>query len=844
MPKKTSNDGSKQQKETQPKKSQTSHSQKMLIDASHQEEIRVAVMSKDKLEDFDIESLVRKQLKGNIFLAKVTRVEPSLQAAFVNYGGNRHGFLPFSEIHPDYFRIPVEDKQKLIEEEERIRAELAEEQHAIDDQDDDDQPDDIEHEDASEDESDDDVVDASDDDEAKAEDESDSDNGEEKSEADGNQNKGRGRRRGRYRGRGRNRSQGARRKESEIVDDAETTTVDRNYLWKRMRRSYKIQEVIKRGQIMLVQITKEERGNKGAAATTYITLPGRYSVLMPNSAQGGGVSRKIADRQDRKRMKSLLDELSLSAGMSVILRTAGVTRTKTEIKRDLDYLLRLWDSIRELTLKSTAPAMIYEEANLIKRAIRDIYHKDVDEVVISGDEGYKQAREMMKLLIPSHVRKVKQYKDDVPLFTKRGIERQIEAINSNTVQLRSGGYLVINPTEALVSIDVNSGRATRERHIEETALNTNLEAAEEVARQLRLRDLGGLVVIDFIDMETYRNNRQVEKKLRDALSNDRARVQVGKISTFGLLELSRQRLRPSLNETNFQTCPHCNGNGFVKTVDSAALSVLRAVEDAAIAKKESDITVDLPTKVGLYLFNEKRGEIASLEQRYGIRISFSFDDEMGPSDHVIESLKPQQSAPKDKDEDESENSEQDNAPQNNSDNQERKGKRSRNNRNRRRGRNQDRRDENSQNNSEDNTEAKTDAPEKTDTSEPVSEEKAPAEKAAVEDKPAKPKSPRKKPAAKSAPKEEKTEKTEMPKDAGEAKDKAAAEDKPAKKPSRAKAPARKKAEKADKEDGIVIEKASNDSAKAEPEPKKPSEHEVINKAPDSKKRGWWKKIVE
>ncbi|MFP4314276.1 MAG: Rne/Rng family ribonuclease, partial [Alphaproteobacteria bacterium] len=585
---------------------------RMLIDATHDEETRVAVVDdkNNRLLEFDYENKYRKPLKGSIFLAKVTRVEPSLQAAFVNFGGNRHGFLPFSEIHPDYYRIPISDREALIEEQEALLAEEEEKREAEEEKGDDqisDVNDDLDEEDDDLDEieainadgaagdnnvddvekgeaksgqgrgrkiskkSDDESENGDDETQAEAseaEEDTDTDNDNEDSENNGNRrgryNNRRGRRGGRGRGNGRHRRAAHSSQRVEVLGGTEYE--DDNSGAERfrfnLRRQYKIQEVIKRGQIMLVQASREERGNKGAAVTTYLSLPGRYGVLMPNSPRSGGVSRKIAKYEDRQRMRKILKDLDVPKGMSVILRTAGVARTKTEIKRDVDYLMRLWNDIRELTLQSSAPALIYEEADLIKRAVRDLYTRDVEEVQVAGDEGYKTARKFMKMMIPSHVKKVKDYKDEkIPLFHKYGVENQISEMSETTARLKSGGYLVINPTEALVSIDVNSGRATKERHIEETALNTNMEAAEEVARQLRLRDLGGLVVVDFIDMEDRRNNARVERKLKEALSQDRARIQIGRISSFGLLEMSRQRLNPSLTEAQFDTCDKCEGRG-------------------------------------------------------------------------------------------------------------------------------------------------------------------------------------------------------------------------------------------------------------------------------------------
>ncbi len=609
---------------------------RMLVDATHPEETRVVVVHGNRLEEFDFETASRKQLKGNIYLAKVTRVEPSLQAAFIEYGGNRHGFLAFSEIHPDYYRIPVDDRQQLLaNEEETLRqAEEAEGNGeaeagdgALDDplHDPRDGDDDAfltaepaaEEDDAAADDDDEDTprAEASEDVEDAEEENGEAENGEAE-------------------------NGDAPRKGSVETVGGDGVDEARERRLAKIRRSYKIQEVIKRRQIMLVQVTKEERGNKGAALTTYLSLAGRYCVLMPNTPRGGGISRKIANPKDRKRMKAILDQLDLPEGMAVILRTAGLERTRTEIKRDLDYLLRLWDSIRETTLESTAPTLIHEEANLIKRAIRDLYSKDIDEIDVAGDDGYRTAKDFMRMLVPSHARKVKPYREEaIPLFQRYQIEAQIDAMHSPTVQLKSGGYIVINPTEALVAIDVNSGRATRERNIEETAYRTNLEAAEEVARQLRLRDLAGLIVIDFIDMEQDRHNNAVERKLKDALRHDRARIQVGRISHFGLLEMSRQRLRPSLVETNFDTCPRCEGAGLIRSIGSASLHILRAIEEEGIRQRSAEITVTVPTEIALYLLNEKRDALVEVEQRYGFRVLLRGDDTLIAPDHRLQTTR-------------------------------------------------------------------------------------------------------------------------------------------------------------------------------------------------------------
>jgi ribonuclease E len=655
---------------------------KMLIDAAHPEETRVVVVKGNRVEEFDYESANKKQLRGNIYLAKVTRVEPSLQAAFVDYGGNRHGFLAFTEIHPDYYQIPVADRQALLEEEaaEQSRASAEE---------------------------------AAEDDEAAA---------------------GRRRRRGR-RGRGRHEGQGRREvergspspaesvaiarleiapedeidttpqeggsvameasdlvhevsepaeraddleddvaestvrnapEEDEDDDDAEqaetvgqpvamkegngevtTETVESvgsedaleelpERTRRRRGRPYKIQEVIRRRQIILVQVVKEERGNKGAALTTYLSLAGRYTVLMPNTARGGGISRKITQPTDRKRLREIAGELEVPEGMGLIIRTAGAQRTKTEIKRDYDYLLRLWENVRDLTLKSTAPALVYEEGSLIKRSIRDLYNKDIDEVLVAGDDAYREAKDFMRMLMPSHAKNVKPYKEPEPVFIRYQVERQLAAMFSPQVVLKSGGYIVINQTEALVSIDVNSGKATREHNIEDTALKTNLEASDEIARQLRLRDLAGLIVIDFIDMDERRNNRLVERRLKEALRNDRARIQVGRISHFGLLEMSRQRLRTGMLEGSTKPCPVCQGTGMVRSVESVALDILRSVEDRLITDGVVPLVATTAVDVALYILNQKRAHLNDIQMRYRTPITVTADENMHVSQFVIE----------------------------------------------------------------------------------------------------------------------------------------------------------------------------------------------------------------
>ena len=704
---------------------------KMLIDASHPEETRVVVLKGNRIEEFDFESAARRQLKGNIYLAKVTRVEPSLQAAFIEYGGNRHGFLAFSEIHPDYYQIPLADRLALLQAEE--------EEHAREAADEDD-------------------------------------------EGESNGRRGRGRSRDRDRGRGERR--GPRGEEnteggveeisepeyaedaeaagddsyaedhgpetgedespdSHVLDMSESEVIEGEAVEyhdetdegddtppraepmsanhedpsvsepvaegsepsepeqdiearlaeqpteaemeaaapvpsmqhgmpgelgngieevgedpdavrvesigaedaleevpqrrrKVQRKQYKIQEVIKRRQVILVQVVKEERGNKGAALTTYLSLAGRYCVLMPNTARGGGISRKITDSGDRRRLKEMVKEIEVPQGMGLIVRTAGAQRTKTEIKRDYDYLLRLWESVRDLTLKSQAPALVYEEGSLVKRAIRDLYTKDVDEVIVEGDEAYREVKDFMKMLMPSHAKNVKPYKDSRPLFSRYQAESQLDGLYSPTVTLPSGGYMVINQTEALVAVDINSGKATREHNIEDTAYKTNLEASDEIARQLRLRDLAGLVVIDFIDMEEKRNNRNVERRLKDALKNDRARIQVGHISHFGLLEMSRQRLRPGLLEGSSRTCPHCEGRGIVRSISSCGLSVLRAIEEHLIARKPENLTVKCTREIAFYILNEKRDNLLSIETTYGISVFITPSDEMKGSQALIE----------------------------------------------------------------------------------------------------------------------------------------------------------------------------------------------------------------
>jgi ribonuclease E len=689
---------------------------RMLIDATHAEETRVVVLDGSRLEDFDVETATKRQLKGNIYLAKVVRVEPSLQAAFVEYGGNRHGFLAFAEIHPDYYQIPVADRQRLIAaelEQARLEEEQADLEMALesagsnhDEQPDIAQPFAIEAE----------VVrgpveaeaiagevpaevepvamdataeaapaveglaaelqaeaDAAPEPDAPTEPAgrqpepeqtaAEEDPGEEP------------------------RHEAAPPEYAEQAPDpfdvpapftdnaeepyrasADDESNDRDDLdvgdsdapppetvgggdhdtgeerserrpQPRYMRNYKIQEVIHRRQILLIQVVKEERGTKGAALTTYLSLAGRFSVLMPNSPRGGGISRKITSATDRRRLKEVMTELEIPKGMGMIVRTAGAQRPKPEIRRDCEYLLRLWDDIRDLTMKSSAPALIYEEASLIKRAIRDVYSRDIDEILVDGEEGWRAAHDFMRMLMPTHAKKVQLWRDPQPLFARGQVEAQLDAMLQPIVQLRSGGYLVIDQTEALVAIDVNSGRSTRERNIEETALRTNLEAADEAARQLRLRDLAGLIVIDFIDMESKRHNAMVERRIKDALKNDRARIQVGHISHFGLLEMSRQRLRPSLAEASFIACTHCGGTGHVRSTENAAIHVLRGIEEEGGKRRAAEVMVHMATAIALYLLNHKRDRLQEIEQRYGMRVIVAADDAQSGSDYRIDRVR-------------------------------------------------------------------------------------------------------------------------------------------------------------------------------------------------------------
>jgi ribonuclease E len=761
---------------------------KMLIDASHPEETRVAVVRGNRIEEFDFEAQAKKQLRGNIYLAKVTRVEPSLQAAFIDYGGNRHGFLAFSEIHPDYYQIPVADRLALLEEEAREASEGEDDddgrsqrrrgrrrhsgangddgprshsrgardtgeatEHEAPGEDDDgfiDAPEEVtEIVDGREFGADEEPVEFVGDETAGEEmavieetgEESDSDDpdrgggrsmaasvsadtisepapeddGEPEEKAAGAEEeapKPKRRRKAAATGTGRSggrkskaakaeaaeaeaggadaesgpsgdfepakpvtamiaepseeeevlpgeeraekeptHARGSRRddEEEEVVDSVgQEDAMEEVPFRRKLRRQYKIQEVIKRRQIMLVQVVKEERGNKGAALTTYLSLAGRYSVLMPNTARGGGISRKITNTNDRKRLKAIAQELEVPKGMGVILRTAGAMRTKAEIKRDFEYLMRLWENVRTLTLSSTAPCLVYEEGSLIKRSIRDLYDKDTGEVIVQGEAGYREAKDFMRMLMPSHAKNVKPYMEEQALFSRFGVETQLDRLLTPQVTLKSGGYIVINQTEALVSIDVNSGRSTREHSIEDTALQTNLEAAEEVARQLRLRDLAGLIVIDFIDMEEKRNNRSVEKRLKDALKHDRARIQVGRISHFGLLEMSRQRIRASVMESTMEVCPHCQGLGYVRSHSSIALHVFRSIEDYLTKHPRYDLIVRCPTGIALDILNHKRAGLIDLEQRFGLRIAIHADSTLPGQSFVIEKGEPATGIPR------------------------------------------------------------------------------------------------------------------------------------------------------------------------------------------------------
>ncbi|MFU8882571.1 MAG: Rne/Rng family ribonuclease, partial [Rhodobacterales bacterium] len=630
---------------------------KMLIDATHAEETRVVVVDGNKVEEFDFESENKRQLAGNIYLAKVTRVEPSLQAAFVDYGGNRHGFLAFSEIHPDYYQIPVADRLALMEEEQayadaqrrededekprsnrsrgrsngRSRSEAVSSDDAVatkeagSETDGDDisggisgmETIDLDGDDVAEGTSPMEIVGETPVEEPVDPSPSDDDENDEDDSAVETMD---------------------RDDSIESVADDDDVEDIRPVRKPRVRR-YKIQEVIKVRQILLVQVVKEERGNKGAALTTYLSLAGRYCVLMPNTARGGGISRKITNAVDRKKLKEIATEIDVPKGAGLIVRTAGAKRTKTEIKRDYEYLQRLWEQIRDLTLKSIAPAKIYEEGDLIKRSIRDLYSREIDEVLVEGERGYRIAKDFMKMIMPSHAVNVKHYREQMPLFARHQVESYLSSMFNPTVQLKSGGYIVIGVTEALVAIDVNSGRATKEGSIEETALKTNLEAAEEVARQLRLRDLAGLIVIDFIDMDERRNNAAVEKKIKDKLKTDRARIQVGRISGFGLMEMSRQRLRPGMIEATTQPCPHCHGTGLIRSDDNLALSILRQIEEEGVRRRSREVLIKAPVSIANYLMNQKRDHVAQIEGRYGLSVRIEGDPVLVSPDFTMEKFK-------------------------------------------------------------------------------------------------------------------------------------------------------------------------------------------------------------
>ena len=610
---------------------------KMLIDATHAEETRVVVVDGNKVEEFDFESENRRQLAGNIYLAKVTRVEPSLQAAFVDYGGNRHGFLAFSEIHPDYYQIPVADRKALIEEERAYAEAMA----AKDE--DDEKPkrrrsrsrSKSKAEEASSDDatlsSDIDgmeTLDLDEDEEGSSPMERVADTPVEEPDDDAHEDED-------------DEAQADAASRDDTIESVaeEDDSEDIRPARKPRPRRYKIQEVIKVRQILLVQVVKEERGNKGAALTTYLSLAGRYCVLMPNTARGGGISRKITNAVDRKKLKEIAGEIQVPTGAGLIVRTAGAKRTKAEIKRDYEYLQRLWEQIRELTLKSIAPAKIYEEGDLIKRTIRDLYSKDIDEVIVAGAEGYRNAKDFMRMIMPSHAKNVKQYAEQMPLFARYQVESYLSGMFNPTVQLPSGGYIVIGVTEALVAIDVNSGRATKEGSIEQTALKTNLEAADEVARQARLRDLAGLIVIDFIDMDERRNNVAVEKRFKDALKTDRARIQVGRISGFGLLEMSRQRLRPGMLEATTQPCPHCHGTGLLRSDDNVVLNILRQVEEEGVRGRSKEVLVRAPVSIANALMNGKRDHVAGIEARYGMSVRVECDITLVSPDFAIDKFK-------------------------------------------------------------------------------------------------------------------------------------------------------------------------------------------------------------
>lgn len=625
-------------------------SRKMLVDAVHPEETRVIITdSQSSILEFDFTTAAKPQIKGNVYLAKVTRVEPSLQAAFVEYGGGKQGFLPFSEIHPNYYQIPSSDKEKLLEEEaEESRKELEEEESEIEEAfDSADSPSAIAAQASENDEEvlKSDVVASNEDSEDTNDIEDDSNEENEGDEGSGKSQSGSNRRRrrgGRYRNRRRRRDNSSDRDNSseegvETIsgeEEIERPRHQRNYM-----RRYKIQEVIKRNQVLLVQVIKEERGNKGVSLTSFLSLAGRYCVLMPNSPRGGGVSRKIGNGEDRKRLKKVVADLNLPEGMNVIIRTAGAGRTKAEIRRDFDYLVKLWNQIREDTLSSSAPALVYEESNIIQRTIRDSYHNDIEEIWVDGEETYKHTKSFMRKLIPSHAPRVKLHKDDTPLFVKHGIENQLLSMTEPEVRLKSGGSIVMMPTEALISIDVNSGRSTKERNVEETATKTNLEAAREVARQLRLRDLAGLIVVDFIDMTEGKNRRAVERALKEALKHDRAKIQVGRISAFGLLEMSRQRLRPSISESINRMCPHCQGTGQIRSEATVAIQIIRNLEKEASTGNFEKFKIHVTQAEALHILNHMRTEIDKICNTFDCEIEIHIDDSLLEGNYRLEKLR-------------------------------------------------------------------------------------------------------------------------------------------------------------------------------------------------------------
>ena len=805
-------------------------SRRILVDAVHPEETRVVITDeKSSILEFDFATAAKPQIKGNVYLAKVTRVEPSLQAAFVEYGGGKQGFLPFSEIHPNYYQIPVEDRQRLIEEEEAeaaqdIAEEEAEEAEETDqvtqilaahaageesiaseeiDADDSDEEEEEKPkrrrgrkpkkaESEEEDKAQEDSEEASDSDDEEESD--DSDESDESDDEDENEGKSRGRRRrgGRYRGRGgRGRRRGGRDRnrssESEESGDVETISgedeIERPRRKRDYLRRYKIQEVIKRNQVLLVQVIKEERGNKGVSLTSFLSLAGRYCVLMPNSPRGGGVSRKIGSGDDRKRLKKILSDMALPQGMSVIIRTAGAGRTRAEVKRDFDYLVKLWNQIREDTLTSSAPALVYEESNIVQRTIRDSYNTDVDEILVDGEATFKDTKAFMRKLIPSHAPKVKQYKGDTPLFHDEGVDNQLMSMMEPEVRLRSGGSIVMIPTEALISIDVNSGRSTRERNVEETALKTNLEAAREVAKQLRLRDLAGLIVIDFIDMMDGKNRRAVERVMKEALRHDRAKIQVGRISSFGLMEMSRQRLRSSIAESVSRTCPHCKGIGSILSESAEAMQIIRAIEKEASTGDFDRFKVSVTAAEALFILNSMRGELDKIEQHFDCMVEIAIDGTLREGKFRIEKARRKQQQ-----------------QQRRADNEDEKEDRPSRNRRGGRGRKRKERD--------------------TTRDETVEEEVA-EEASEEEDKPKKPRRTRGRQA-------------KEPEEAVEPEAEAEAE--PEEKPKRRRGrPAKKKESAEEKAEPKLVKDKPVEEPKAEEKPAKP-------KGP--KRTGWWQKIVE